>query len=313
MMDKIKVVFLATPDIAIKSFEFFINSNDYEVLALVTQAPKAKNRGHKIVENNIVKIAKSNSIAVFEPEKISKDEDAIKSLKQMNPDFFVTFAFGQILSQEVIDIPKIATINLHASLLPKYRGANPISEVIADGCAKTGITTMKTVLALDAGDICMQEEIEIPVCMNVIELMEEISLKSPNLLDKTLKGLFNKTITPFAQDESKATFTKKIKKEEKLVDFNTDAVVLHNKIRAMYKINTNHMVFQGKIIKILKTMPSIVTANPAQVVEIAKDKIVVGCKTGSIEIYTVKPEGKGEMNAADWARGARIKIGDYIK
>ena len=312
-MDKIKVVFLATPDIAIKSFEFFINSNDYDVLALVTQTPKAKNRGHKVVENNIVKIAKANSIKVFEPEKISKDEEVIKCLKELNPDFFVTFAFGQILSQEVIDIPTIATINLHASLLPKYRGANPISEVIADGCSKTGITTMKTVLALDAGDICMQEEIGIPLDMNVIELMEEISSKSPNLLDKTLKGLYKKTLTPIAQNENEATFTKKIKKEEKLIDWNTDAVTLHNKIRAMYKINTNHTVFQGKIIKILKTMPSEISADPAQIAEITKDKITVGCKSGSIEIYTLKPEGKGEMNAADWIRGARIKTGDYIK
>ena len=137
----IKVIFFATPDIALKSFDFFINSSDYEVLALVTQKAKAANRGNKIVERNITKIAKENNIPVFEPDKISREPEIIEQLKALKPDFSVTFAFGQILSQEVIDIPKFATINLHASLLPEYRGANPIAQSIIDGKTKTGITT----------------------------------------------------------------------------------------------------------------------------------------------------------------------------
>ena len=170
----IKVVFFATPNIALNSFNFFINSKDYDVLALVTQKAKAQNRGKKIVEREITKIAKENNITVFEPDKISREPDVIEKLKEMKPDFFVTFAFGQILSQEVIDIPKFATINLHASLLPEYRGANPIATAIIDGKKETGITTMKTVLELDAGDICLQEKIEITHEMNVIELMDKI-------------------------------------------------------------------------------------------------------------------------------------------
>ena len=126
----IKVVFFATPDIALESFDFFIKSSDYDVLALVTQKAKAQNRGKKIIERNITKKAKENNIVVFEPDKISKDIEIIQKLKDFQPDFFITFAFGQILSQEVIDIPKFATINLHASLLPELRGANPIAASI---------------------------------------------------------------------------------------------------------------------------------------------------------------------------------------
>lgn len=313
MNDKIKIVFLATPDIALKSFDFFIKSPDYDVLALVTQKAKEANRGKKIVQRNITLMAKDNSIPVYEPDRISKDIETIEALKKLKPDFFVTFAFGQILSQEVIDIPAIATINLHASLLPKYRGASPISAAIIDGCDKTGITTMKTVLALDAGDICLQEEIKITPDMTVVDLMEEISNRSPELLDKTLKGLYEGKLETTCQCEDEATFCKKIKKEEKLIDWNMDANSLHNKIRGMYKINTNHTTYNNKIIKILKTRVCNSKGcgrKTCEIIDITPNALVVACSDGALEIITVKPEGKGEMKAVDWARGARINIGD---
>lgn len=314
MTNKIKLVFLATPDIALESFKHFINSSDFEVAALVSQPAKAQNRGKKIVERNIVKIAKENNIPVFEPERISKDEEIIKKLKSFNPDFLVTFAFGQILSQEVIDIARFATINLHASLLPLYRGANPISQALMDGCKKTGITTMKTVLELDAGDICLQDEIELTPEMNVVELMKIISSKSPALLDKTLKELYSGELKSIPQDNSQATFTKKIKKEEKAIDWQNDAQNLHNKIRAMYQINTNHTTFNNKIVKVLKTC--VVDYNDGkagEIVQIDKDGIVVKCSQRALKLIILKPEGKGEMASSDWARGARVKIGDFFK
>lgn len=308
-----KVVFLATPDITLNTFEFFINSADYEVLALVTQPARAQNRGKKIVERNITKLAKANNIEVFEPVKISKDIETIAKLKALKPDFFVTFAFGQILSQEVIDIPKFATINLHASLLPEYRGANPIAQAIIDGRTKTGITTMKTVLALDAGDICLSEEIEITPEMNVIELMEKISLLSPKLLDKTLKGLFDNSLKPIKQDETKATFTKKLTKEDKKINWDSDAYLLHNKIRGMYQINTNHTTFEGKIIKVLKTeVVETKTGNPGEIIDILKDGIIVSTKLNALKLITIKPEGKGEMKASDWVNGSKAKKGDFF-
>lgn len=306
----IKIVFLATPDIALESFDFFIKSPDYEVLALVTQKAKAANRGKKIVERNITKMAKANNIAVFEPDRISKENEIIKKLKALNPDFFITFAFGQILSQEVIDIPKYATINLHASLLPEYRGANPIAQSIIDGKTKTGITTMKTVLELDAGSICLQDEIEIPSDMNVIELMIEISSRSPKLLDKTLKGLYNGTLKSIEQEHSKATFCKKMKKEEKVIDWSMSALDLHNKIRGMYQLNTNHTTYNDRIIKVLKT--SVVkglNGNYGEVASIEKDGIIVYCAKDALKLITIKPEGKGEMQASAFANGTKIQKG----
>ena len=306
----IKIVFLGTPDITLESFDFFIKSPDYEVLALVTQKAKAANRGKKIIERNITKMAKENAIPVYEPDKISREIEIIEQLKMMKPDFFITFAFGQILSQEVIDIPSIATINLHASLLPEYRGANPIAQSIIDGKTKTGITTMKTVLELDAGDICLQDEIEIPSDMNVIELMIEISKHSPKLLDETLKGLYNKTLVCKAQEHNKATFCKKMKKEEKVIDWNMSAHALHNKIRGMYQLNTNHTTYDDKIVKILKTIVvENLNGKEGEVLSVEKDGIIVACAKDAIKLITVKPEGKGEMQASAWANGARIQKG----
>ncbi len=309
-----RIVFAATPDIALKSFKYFIDKPEYDVLALITQKAKNQNRGKKIVERNITKMAKENNIAVFEPDKISKDIEVIEKLKALKPDFIITFAFGQILSQEVIDIPKFGIINLHASLLPKYRGANPISQAIMDGCSYSGVTTMKTALELDAGDICLQEKIEITPDMNVIELMEKISDISPKLLDETLKGLYNSTLIPTKQNNDEATFTKKIKKEQKQIDWSMSALDLHNKIRAMYKINTNHATYNSKLIQVLKTKPVEVNdGETGEVTNVAKDGIVVKCLKDSIKIITVKPEGKGEMSAYDWANGARIKKGVFFK
>ena len=306
----IKIVFLGTPDITLESFDFFIKSSDYEVLALVTQKAKQANRGKKIVERNITKMANANNIPVYEPDRISKEIEVIEKLKALKPDFFITFAFGQILSQEVIDIPSIATINLHASLLPEYRGANPIAQSIIDGKTKTGITTMKTVLELDAGDICLQDEIEISKDMNVIELMEEISARSPKLLDETLKGLYDKTLTCKAQIHSEATFCKKMKKEEKVIDWSMSASQLHNKIRGMYQLNTNHTTFENKIIKVLKTsVVEGISGTFGEVANVEKDGIVVYCGKNAIKLITVKPEGKGEMQASAWGNGARIKKG----
>ena len=169
---------------------------------------------------------------------------------------------------------------------------------------------MKTVLALDAGDICMQDEITITPDMNVIELMKEISNRSPKLLDKTLKGLYEGTLECRAQVECDATFCKKMKKEEKVIDWNMEANDLHNKIRGMYQLNTNHTTFDNKIVKVLKTcIVEGIEGCCGEVVEITKEGITVCCGKNAIKLLTVKPEGKGEMAAYAWANGARIQKG----
>ncbi len=314
MMSKISLIFFATPDIALKSFKSLIEDENFDVLALVTQPQRPSGRGKKIVDSKIKQLALEKNIKVFEPEKISTDSFVIEEIKKLNPDFFVTFAFGQILSEEVLKIPKFETINLHASLLPKYRGSNPICACLLNGDEKTGVTTMITVLALDAGDLCLTEEIPLTKDTNFEELSERISDISPDIIKKTLKGLYDKTLTPKKQDENSATFTKKIKKEDKSLDFNCCAIDVHNKIRAMCGVNTTHFYFNGKLIKVFKSSEREYknTKISGEVLDITKEGVLIGCMQNAVLIEKVKPEGKNLMSAYDWSLGAKIKRGDII-
>ena len=153
---KIKVVFLGTPDIGVKSLAHLYNSDKFDVVGVVTQPDRPSGRGHKIVASPIKQFAVKNNIPVFQPKSIRKEPDIQALIRDLDADFFVTFAFGQILPQEILDMPRYETINLHASLLPKYRGANPIQRCIINGDKETGICTMITELGLDCGDICIK-------------------------------------------------------------------------------------------------------------------------------------------------------------
>ena len=214
----INIVFFGTPVIALKSLEYLYNSDKVNVLAVVTQPDKPAGRGHKLSMSPLKEFALSKGLPVFQPKSIRKEPEIQEELKKLNPDFFVTFAFGQILSQDVLDIPKYETINLHASLLPKYRGANPIQRAIINGEKETGICTMITELGLDCGDVCLKEVIPISDNMTCVDLFEQISDKSPELIEKTLTGLVENTITPQKQCEDGVCMANKLTKEETLID-----------------------------------------------------------------------------------------------
>lgn len=301
----IKIVFFGTPQIALKSLEYLYNSEKFNILAVVTQPDKPAGRGHKLTMSPIKDFALSKNLPVFQPKSIRKSPDIIEALKDLKPDFFVTFAFGQILSQEVLDIPKYATINLHASLLPKYRGANPIQRAIINGDKETGICTMITELGLDCGDVCLREIINISDNTTCVDLFEEISEKSPQLLEKTLIGLVEKTIIPQKQCEDGVCFANKLEKEECLIDWNKDAQSIHNLVRGIYKFPCAYFVHNDKIIKVLETKISNGKGKPGEFLNINKDGIEVGCGNQSILLVRVKPEGKGEMSARDWFNGLK--------
>ena len=269
----INIVFFGTPAIGLKSLEYLHNSDKFNVLAVVTQPDKPAGRGHKITMSPIKQYAMANNIPVFQPKSIRKEPEIQNELKKLNPDFFVTFAFGQILSQDVLDIPKFATINLHASLLPKYRGANPIQRAIINGDKETGICTMITELGLDCGDVCLREVIKIPDDMTCVDLFNEISEKSPVLIEKTLIGLVDKTITPQKQSEDGVCMANKLTKEETQIDWTKSAEDIHNLVRGIYKSPSAYFIYNGKIIKVLETK-------------------------------VIKEEG--EMFARDWANGQQI-------
>lgn len=303
----INIVFFGTPAIALKSLEYLYNSDKINVLAVVTQPDKPAGRGHKIQMSVIKQFALEHNLPVFQPKSIRKEPEIQEELKKLNPDFFVTFAFGQILSQEVLDIPKYETINLHASLLPRYRGANPIQRAIINGDKETGICTMITELGLDCGNVCMREKIEIPNDMTCVDLFEKISDISPALLEKTLVGLVEKTIIPEKQCETGVCMANKLTKEETKIDWTKPAEEIHNLVRGIYKFPSAYFMHNDKVIKVLETRVIEGNGTCGEFVKVTKEGIEVGCGKDCLLLIKIKPEGKGEMFAKDWANGLHIK------
>lgn len=301
----IKVVFFGTPVIGLKSLEYLYSSDKFNVCAVVTQPDKPAGRGNKLKMSPIKEFALKNGIPVFQPVSIRKDLEVQNELKKIEPDFFVTFAFGQILSQDVLDIPKFETVNLHASLLPKYRGANPIQRAIINGDKETGICTMITELGLDCGDVCMRKVIQIPDNMNCVDLYEKVSEMSPELIEKTLIGLFSGSMTPEKQCKDGICMADKLNKDETEIDWSKSALDIHNLVRGIYKFPSAYFKHNGKIIKVLETRVLDKNGECGKFISISKEGIEVGCGKGCIMLVRVKPEGKGEMSARDWGNGLK--------
>ena len=303
----IKVVFFGTPAICLKSLEHLYNSDQIEVVAVVTQPDKPAGRGHKLSMSVVKEFALEKGLPIYQPKSIRKEQDVIEALKALTPDFFVTFAFGQILSQEVLDIPKYSTINLHASLLPKYRGANPIQRAIINGDKETGICTMITELGLDCGDVCLKEHIQIPDTMTCVDLFAEISEKSPELIVKTLVGIVDNSITPTPQCENDVCLANKLTKEETLIDWQKSARDVHNLVRGIYKFPSAYFIHNDKIIKVMETKVVEGSGVPGAFLTTDKNGITIACGKDCIQLIKVKPEGKGEMLARDWYNGLKNK------
>ena len=301
----IKVVFFGTPKIGVKSLEYLYNSEKIEIVGVVTQPDKPAGRGHKLSMPPVKEFAIANDIPVFQPKSIKKDLDVQNELKKLKPDFFITFAFGQILSQEVLDIPKFETINLHASLLPKYRGANPIQRAIINGDKETGICTMITELGLDCGDVCLKEHIDIADTMNCMDLFEKISDMSPVLLEKTIIGLYENKLTPVPQCENGVCIANKLSKEEMRIDWNKSACEINNLIRGIYKSPSAYFTYNDKIIKVLEARVVDDCGKCGEFLKVTKEGVLVGCGKDCLLLLKVKPEGKGEMSARDWYNGLK--------
>ncbi len=305
----LNIVFFGTPDIGLKSLEYLYNSDKFNVQAVVTNPDRPSGRGHKLTPSPIKVFALEHNIPVFQPKSIRKEPEIIEALRNLKPDFFVTFAFGQILSQEVLDIPKYETINLHVSLLPKYRGANPIQRAIINGETETGICTMVTELGLDTGAICLTHPIKINENMNCVELFEICSEESPKLLEKTLLGIAGGTLTPKAQCENGVCYADKLQKEECKIDWNKSALEIHNLVRGVYKCPGAFFEYNGKIIKVMETevINTTSTGKIGEFINISKSGIDIQTGNGVLRLLRVKPEGKNEMPARDWANGLGIK------
>lgn len=308
-----KTIFLGTPEFSIPSLDVLLRTKWIDLLVVCTQTDKESGRGKKIHSPPIKEFAQKNNLIVIQTEKISKEREAIEKIKSLKPDVLVTCAFGQILSEEILKIAPYGAINVHASLLPKYRGAAPINWAILNGETETGITIMKTELSLDSGPIILQKKCNIEENETSVELFKKLSLLSADTLIVALEQIKSGKAKFTAQDHSKATKAPVIKKELGLINWDTSSKEIHNKIRGLQPWPTAFTHFQNKTIKIWDSRAvacyGSTDTNPGTIIEIG-DYVKVKTKDGALNIYKLQPENKNIINVKDWINGAHVKIGD---
>ncbi|MEW5822233.1 MAG: methionyl-tRNA formyltransferase [Cyanobacteriota bacterium] len=310
-----KIVFMGTPEFAVPSLELLHFADPIDVIAVITQPDRPAGRGNKIQQPPIKIFANDKLIETFQPEKIREDNNVIDFLKHSNADAFVTVAFGQILSKEILDIPRLGTINLHASLLPKYRGANPIQWAIINGDSTTGVTTMLTEEGVDCGPVLLRQELPITIDDNAIHLTKIMSRIGSRVLLDTLIGLNEGVIKPIPQDHSMATKAPKLKKSRGNIKWDHSAWQIHNIIRGTKPWPGAYSYFNNKLIKIHSSyLPSLSEEKkdfkPGEIKDITKSTLQVYTGNGYLDITEVQPLNKSVMKAVDWARGTRIQPGE---
>ncbi len=305
-----KVVFLGTPDFGICALQRIMQK--HQLVACVCQPDKVGTRG-KVEFCAVKKFALQHNIPLFQFEKISRD--GVDTLRQLEPDIMVTAAYGQILSQEVIDIAKHGIVNIHGSLLPDLRGAAPIQYAVLKGYKTTGITILNTVKAVDAGEIILQKSLDILPYENCGELFERLSVLGAEAISEALEQIENGTATYIPQDESKATFTKKLTAEQEKIDWTKSADEIVNLVRALSPMTGGWTEFDGKHLKIfdLRISENTFGGKAGQVVECGKKSLCVLCGDGkAVLVKQLQMENAKKMDIVSFLCGKKIPVGTIL-
>jgi len=299
---------MGTPLTAVPILKSLIDDKEINVRLVVCQPDKPKGRGNKLTPPPVKEIAVEHNIEVFQPEKLKNNLDALNKLKSYDVDFLVVVAYGKILPKEVLDIPRKAPVNVHYSLLPKYRGAAPVNWAIINGETETGVTTMIMDEGLDTGDILLVEKTKINR-KNSEQLLVELSDIGAQLLLKTLKEFDN--IKPIKQDDSLASYAPIIKKDDGLINWNSDADYIERTIRGFYPWPSAFTKLNGLTFKIFDA--EIVTDNPdaepGTVYEVTRDFMLVKCGNYSLKLKEVQLEGKKRMDVKSFLAGYKVEKG----
>lgn len=305
-----KIVYLGTPDFAVKPLEAILKSK-HQVLAVVTQPDKPVGRKGIITPCDVKVCATRYGVKTLSYNKIRFE--GVEDLKNLNPDIMVTCAYGQILSQEILDIPKYGVINIHASLLPKYRGSAPIQWSIINGEETTGVTIMQTDIGVDTGDIIKSQELKIGETETAGELFERLSVLGAKTIVGVLDDIESGNYTKTKQDESLATHTKMLKKEDGVINFNKCSKDIVNLIRGLNPWPMAFTYLKGKMLKITSATCSNEKGNAGEVLFAdVKNGLIIGTSDGSIKVNELQLEGAKRMSSRDFLLGNKIKKGDKL-
>ncbi|MCX8084275.1 MAG: methionyl-tRNA formyltransferase [Calditerrivibrio sp.] len=305
-----KIVFMGTPEMAVPTLDRLVG-NGYDIPLVVCQPDKPKGRGNKLQPPPVKEYALAKGLEVFQPEKLRNNLEAIQKIADVTPDFLVVVAYGKILPKEVLDIPRYAPINVHFSLLPKYRGAAPVNWAIINGEQETGVTTMKMDEGLDTGDILLMRSLPISLDDTAITLSEKLSVLGAELLIETLKRYDN--ITPIPQDHTKHTYAPIIKKEDGKIDFSRPAEEIERMIRGFQPWPTAYAFYKGKMVKFFKGEVIDIKGDPGKVLEVTKNDFTIGCGNRALKVLELQLEGKNRMNTKSFLAGNNIDIGDLFE
>lgn len=306
-MKKIKTIFMGTPSFAIPILKSLHEYTD--VVLVVSQPDRVKDRKGNILDTPIKEVAKELKIDIFQPEDIKKEVDYIKSF---NPDMIVTCAYGQIISKEILSIPRLGCINVHGSLLPKLRGGAPIHHAIINGDKETGITIMYMDESMDSGDIISQEKMPIGEDDTLDLVYEKMSLLGAKLLIETLPSIINQTNKRIKQDNNLVTYGYNITKEEEKIDFNKNIDEIHNRIRGLSSIPGAYCYLDNKRLKVYRSTKTNLKSQkaPGTITQIDKTGIYITTKNYIIKLTDIKLEGKKRCLVSEFING--INIDDYI-
>ncbi len=311
-----RLIFMGTPDFAIPSLRKLFGSGRYEMMC-VTQPDQPSGRGLNLTPCACKVLAHELGFEVFCPERVSRREPR-QVLSAFRPDFIVTVAFGQLLKEPVLDIPKIACVNVHPSLLPKYRGPSPINWPIIRGDKKTGVTTMIMDKGMDTGDILLQKTTSIGDEETAADLYRRLSTMGADLLLETLIGLENGTLRPTKQEHDEATYAPKLTKKDGLIDWSKDPTTLVNYVRGLVPWPGTYTYYLGRILKIAKLKHAeppagSLDAPPGTVIAASpKQGLIVKTDPGAVSIELLQPPGKRKMTAKDFLAGHKVRVGQRL-
>lgn len=303
MTQPIKIVFLGTPEFSCPFLSQLANDSRFDLLAVITQEDKKIGRKQILTPPPVKQLAIQLNLPIFQTEKLNKDFSIIDKLKELQPDFLVVIAFGQILSTEILAIPKIKAINVHGSILPKYRGASPIEQSLLNGDSQTGLSVMEMVKAMDAGPVYQTYELPISTEDNNQILREKLSKLGSEKLPNTLIEIYNGTLQPHSQIDSEATFCSKISKEDGLINPTIDsAETIFNKYRAFFNWPSLYLKIQNKILKLHKINISEQKLPPGKF-QFDNQNIYLGTTTKAIQIVELQLEGKTQQSSKVFLQG----------
>lgn len=306
-----RIVFMGTPEFAVEPLKALIREG-YEIAGVFTQPDRPKGRGKKTVPGPVKIAAEEAGIPVFQPERIRKT--GVEDLRNLKPDLCVTAAFGQILSQEILDIPPLGNINVHASLLPKHRGAAPVAYAIMNGDRKAGVTTMFMDAGIDTGDMLLQESTEIGESETCGELTERLSRIGAELLIRTVRQLEAGTLVRYPQNHAEMTYDPMLEKNMGTADFSADHDLVRGRINGLNPWPCVSVPVQGERLKLLRSVNCDGTGEAGTVLKAdPKNGLIIACGRGAVKILEVQAPGGKRMSAEDYLRGHGIPEGTKLK